>query len=245
MIPTEAFLLNGILLLLAIATGYLLSFYFRGKSFASLRESDNFAHHKHPDCKCFESTKIIPQLLSISFVRTLLLIILISFIILLVAGSLGHESWDWHRITFLVVTGIGLFIVLTVPDEFLENHLWKHTIKIHVPKIFLWTLAAFVVIEVLLGQFHAEDWMSKNLWIILIVSLAIGIIPQSGPNIIFITLFAGGHIPFSILLANSVVQDGHGALPLLAESKRSFFLMKSINVIVGLIVGAAGMLMGF
>jgi len=49
-------------------------------------------------------------------------------------------------------------------------------------------------------------------------------------------MFFAGQIPFSILLANSIVQDGHGALPLLAESKKSFIYMKLINMIVGLIV---------
>jgi hypothetical protein len=245
MIPKEAFLLNGILFLLALATGYFLSLYFKGKNFSFLGENDDFAHYKHPDCHCFEKTKIIPQLIKISFVRTLLLALLISFIVLITSGTLGHDSWNWHRITFLVVTVMGLFIVLTVPDEFLENHLWRHTIKVHIPRIFLWTLGAFIVIEILLVYFHAEEWLGDNLWMILIVSLLVGIIPQSGPNIIFITLFAGGHIPFSILLANSIVQDGHGALPLLAESKKSFFLMKLINVIVGFLAGTAGLLAGF
>jgi hypothetical protein len=62
---------------------------------------------------------------------------------------------------------------------------------------------------------------------------------------VFITLFASGHIPFSILLANSVVQDGHTALPLLAESKRGFLWAKLINVTVGLVAGIAGYVCGF
>jgi len=73
----------------------------------------------------------------------------------------------------------------------------------------------------------------------------VGIIPESGPHIIFITLFINGNIPFSILLANSIVQDGHGALPLFAESKRSFVLMKLINVIIGFIIGFIGIMAGY
>jgi hypothetical protein len=41
-------------------------------------------------------------------------------------------------------------------------------------------------------------------------------------------------------MANSIVQDGHGMLPLLAESKKSFLWVKIINIIVGLIVGLSG-----
>jgi hypothetical protein len=62
---------------------------------------------------------------------------------------------------------------------------------------------------------------------------------------VFITLFASGHIPFSILLTNSIVQDGHTALPLLAESKRGFLWAKLINVAVGLAIGFAVYVCGF
>jgi len=81
--------------------------------------------------------------------------------------------------------------------------------------------------------------------IMLVLALLVGIIPQSGPHIIFVTLFASGAIPFSILMANSIVQDGHGAIPLLAESPRSFMVMKAIKLVLGIIVGAAGIILGF
>jgi hypothetical protein len=61
---------------------------------------------------------------------------------------------------------------------------------------------------------------------------------------IFVTLFAQGSIPFGILLASSVVQDGHGMLPLLAESKRGFISVKIVNFAVGLIVGLVFYLAG-
>jgi hypothetical protein len=54
-----------------------------------------------------------------------------------------------------------------------------------------------------------------------------------------------GTIPFSILLANSIVQNGHGSLPLLAESKKSFVIMKTISITIGLIVGISGLLFNF
>jgi len=52
-------------------------------------------------------------------------------------------------------------------------------------------------------------------------------------------------LPLSILLANSIVQDGHGSLPLLAETRKGFFIIKGINIAVGLIVGIAGLMAGF
>ncbi|MCK4348834.1 MAG: hypothetical protein KAW47_09485, partial [Thermoplasmatales archaeon] len=52
-------------------------------------------------------------------------------------------------------------------------------------------------------------------WVLLIASL-IAIIPEFGPHLVFVTMFAKGLIPFSVLLASSIVQDGHGMLPLLS-----------------------------
>ncbi len=45
--------------------------------------------------------------------------------------------------------------------------------------------------------------------------------------------------------AVSIVQGGHGAIPLLAESRQAFILVKAINMLVGLLVGAALLGLGF
>jgi hypothetical protein len=79
----------------------------------------------------------------------------------------------------------------------------------------------------------------------LFIALTIGLIPESGPHIVFISLFIDGSIPFSILLANSLVQNGHSGLPLLAESKKGFVKMKLIALTTGLIVGLLGYAAGF
>ncbi|MBQ4475676.1 MAG: hypothetical protein II935_05735, partial [Bacteroidales bacterium] len=82
-------------------------------------------------------------------------------------------------------------------------------------------------------------------YILLLIAVAVGILPESGPHLIFVVLFVQGYIPFSILLANSIVQDGHGSLPLLAETKKGFLVTKAINMVVGLVVGLVGLLIGF
>jgi hypothetical protein len=52
-------------------------------------------------------------------------------------------------------------------------------------------------------------------------------------------------VPFSVLLASTIVQDGHGMLPLLADSRLDFFRIKAINFGVGLLLGLAGYLTGW
>jgi hypothetical protein len=148
-------------------------------------------------------------------------------------------------ILFALLATLTLYILLWVNEHFLEEHLWGHIIKKHFLRIFLWTIGALTVITLLLHYVDLEPWLEKNHLIILLVAVLIGVIPESGPHLLFVTLYFSGQIPFSILLANSRVQDGHSALPLLAESKRGFLLVKGINLAIGLLVGLIGYWMGW
>ncbi|MFH2141156.1 MAG: putative manganese transporter [Bacteroidota bacterium] len=157
----------------------------------------------------------------------------------------SNSDWDWIRITFLFVSIVALIIICIVPDHFLQEHIWEHIMKKHFLRIFLWTLIAMTGIALLKNYLDFELWIGKNQIYILLFAVLIGIIPESGPHLIFVSMFYFGTIPLSILLANSIVQDGHGGLPLFAESKRSFVKMKLINMLVGLIVGFAGYFTGW
>ena len=105
--------------------------------------------------------------------------------------------------------------------------------------IFLWTFGTLLVCNIGMQYLDIEHWISNNMLLVILLAVAIGVIPESGPHLIFVTLFAQGVLPFYVLLVNSIVQDGHSALPLLAESKMSFVKAKLINIAVGLIVGFA------
>jgi len=80
---------------------------------------------------------------------------------------------------------------------------------------------------------------------VLLLACLVGLIPESGPHLIFVTLFAQGVVPLSVLLASSIVQDGHGMLPMLAHSAREFLLIKAIAFTAGLALGAAAMACGW
>jgi hypothetical protein len=56
----------------------------------------------------------------------------------------------------------------------------------------------------------------------------------------YLNVFTQGAVPFSVLLASSIVQDGHGMLPLLADSLFDFFQVKSIHFFVGFLIGLRG-----
>ena len=176
--------------------------------------------------------------------KTIALTIIIS---LIVFGQLGPPTWTWIRVTLLAVSGIALFIVCTVPDHFLEEHLWRHIFIRHVPRIFLWTFGALFVVYMLTEHFQIdlENSIQKGKWVVLFVACLIGMIPESGPHLMFVTLYAQGIIPLSILLASSIVQDGHGMLPMLAHSRRTFLIVKGINFAAGILCGAAAIVLRF
>ena len=104
-------------------------------------------------------------------------------------------------------------------------------------RIFLWTFATLFILNLLHQYIHLEEIITENLTLVLLIAVLVGIVPESGPHLVFVILYASGDIPLSILLASSIVQDGHGSLPLLAESPKSFFKVKAINVAIGLIIG--------
>lgn len=245
MFPLQALKLHFILMVIAIVAGSVYYFFFKDRSPLKNLENHIPIHVEEAECISFAPSKIVPQLRKITFTRALLITGGLLFLLHLFTTAEYHHPWGWEKATYVVVTLIGLFIVTTVPDHFLTEHLWKHTIKRHLPRIFLWTLAAFLIIDVALLYFDLEHWISSNMIIMLILALGVGIIPQSGPHIFFVTLFFSGTIPFSILLANSIVQDGHGSIPLLAESGRSFILLRLIKLGIGILAGSAGIVFGF
>ena len=241
--PLKALWLTLIILLVGLITGYLTDIFMKKQKKIELEDFDHELElHDIEVCNCFPRGQIIRQLKKISFQRALLIGTLGLFLIGFLIETIGPQNWDWIKTTFLLSTLFALFVVSTVPEHFLEEHLWGHIVKKHLPRIFLWTLGALVLIYFLNQYLDLESWIKTNFIIVLIIAVLVGIIPESGPHMIFVTLFAQGSIPFSILIASSIVQDGHGTIPLLAVSKQGFILLKLINVIVGLIVGLIGML---
>lgn len=157
----------------------------------------------------------------------------------------GIDEADWIRVSLLVIFGFLIFVTVTAKEHFLQEHLWGHVVKVHLLKIFLWSFAVILGLTIINNYIDVQSWISNNLFITLILALLLGIIPQSGPNLIFVILFAQGSLPISILLASSAVQNGHGSLPLLAESSKAFAINKAINILVGLAIGICGIVFHF
>lgn len=157
-------------------------------------------------------------------------------------GSINLLSEDWMNVLFAGLSVIILFVLIFASDHFVEEHLWKHIISRHLPTIFAWTFGVLLVLGISLQYIDVEHWISSNTALMILLATIIGIIPESGPHMIFVTLFAAGVVPFPVLLASSISQDGHASIPLLAESKKSFLWAKLINCAIALAAGYLAML---
>jgi hypothetical protein len=237
--PGKTLLLTAILFLVGIVVGFLSDTLFKPESKIIKKVRKHLEVHQEDECVCYPKGEILRQLKSLTLQRGLFMIVLALFIGGLVANQLGPREWNWIKITFLIGSLTALFIVITVPEHFLEEHLWEHIVKVHVPRVFLWTFGALLLMNILLNYLELGTWIKANYLTVMVIACIIGLIPEAGPHMIFVTLFAEGAIPFGVLLASSIVQDGHGMLPLLAESKRSFVFVKMINLAVGLLAGLA------
>jgi len=232
--PGKALLLNGILLVIAIAAGWVVHLFEHKKTKAEIH---GFEVHQEDICRCFDKTIVFPQLKKITFERSTLIIFTFIFALMIVIGVLGPNVWNWKKFTFLIGALFLLFVFITVPNHFLKKHLYNHILKKHLLRIFLWTWGTFLVLHFVESNLALGNLLQNNLNVVLLISVLIGIIPESGPHLMIVTLFSQNLVPFSILLANSIVQDGHGMLPLLAESRKDFLKVKTINMLAELLVG--------
>ena len=194
---------------------------------------------------------------SLTWRRIVLTAVIILFAVALAAGWMEHDhavpetgkirldllsEW-WMNLIFAILCIIMLIILCFRSDRFIKETLWHHVLQKHLPNIFAWTFGVLLLIGILSEYIDLDRWVSDNTALMILLAVAIGIIPESGPHLIFVTMYASGIVPLPVLLASSISQDGHSSLPLLAEDKRSFVYAKLLNCIIALIVGFGTMLL--
>ena len=253
--PGKALLISAIILAIGIAAGVLIDYVGPklGLKPYALKTCDEMHLHKedaHPAPETREPHSKKRTLLT--WKRGILFLGTALYIFALATGMLEHEhegmeeaehggfnllSEDWMNMLFAAVSLILLAVVAFGSDHFVEEHLWHHVIARHVPKIFAWTFGVLIALGFIMELVDVSTWISANVPLMIVLATLIGIIPESGPHLIFVTLFAAGVVPMPVLLASCISQDGHAALPLLAESKGAFVRAKAINCLIALIVG--------
>ena len=248
MFPGKALLAFAVLLVLGIAVGMLVELIAPAKKAPANSCDEHFEVHDGEKGGFSHSWR---NLRHPSWQRIVLMVGIVAFIVALALGALGHEEHHdagahfnifdeyWINLLFAVCSLFVLWFVAVGSDHFIKEHLWHHVIGKHFLKVFLWSFGVLLLIGIGTHYFDLEAMVKGNIPFIILLAVLIGLIPESGPHLIFVTLFAGGMVPFSVLLASSISQDGHASLPLLAENKGAFVKAKIINALVAALVGYA------
>ena len=245
MFPGKALLLFGILFVLGIFSAYIVDKLVLILKIKPCKTCQFSGVHPEHECKYLNIKDIFESLKNMSFVRFLLLTLLLGTLSALILGIIGPALWDWERITLVSLLSLASLIVVTVPDHYLEEHIWKHIAKKHLWRVFLWSFCALTIVDIGLRFWNLEAFIQGHMiWVLLIASL-LAIIPESGPHLIFVMMFSKGLIPFSVLLASSIIQDGHGMLPLMSYTIKDSLLIKLFNLLIGLGIGYALYSLGF
>lgn len=239
MIPGSFAVLTAVMIVVGVVVGALADWCLRRWRGPERLPPHAYEVHDEEPCQCYPRGQILQQWRECTLARATLAGTLTLLAAAIVAGTVGSQEWNWVRVTLLLTSALALFIVATVPEHFLEQHLWQHAFKQHVPGIFLWTFGALLLVTIGHEYLAFEQWVRGSPAIVLLVAALIGIIPESGPHLLFVTLYAQRAIPFSVLLASCIVQDGHGMLPLLAHSRKDFIGVKAANLAVGIAIGLA------
>ncbi|MBQ2096879.1 MAG: arsenic efflux protein, partial [Bacteroidales bacterium] len=256
--PDKALFIFVGLFALAVVVGYVTNIFVSKRSNSCGQESHFVLHTTHDHHHSLHGN-IIENLRHISAHRLILLVSIIVFIVLTLCGFLGeHHHHDGETeieaseekfnfivsIISMVLSAVTLFVIVRVPEHFLEDHIWHHVIGQHFWKILTWTSIALVLVFVVKEVCDIKTWVEQfsegSVYVFcMVAAILIGLIPESGPHAVFIMLYCNGVMPLGALLANCIVQDGHGAIPLFAESKKDFFIVKGIKVVLAAAVGAA------
>ncbi|HDZ91662.1 MAG TPA: selenocysteine protein [Deltaproteobacteria bacterium] len=193
----------------------------------------------------FRPGHILDNMRALSFTRFLLLLLIVSFFVMVLSGIVGPSTWGWKRVTFLSLSVCTLYIVLLSSEHYLQSHIWEHIIRKHLFRVFLWSFGALLFVHWGLAFWNLDAFIQEHMVWVLFTAALIGMIPESGPHLVFVMMYAQGLIPFSVLLTTSFIQDGHGMLPLLSYSLRDSILIKTFNLVFGLLTGGILFAAGF
>lgn len=240
MFPDKSLWIFLILFVVAVAVGLLVDLFrhrYDGCRSMNVHDEDITPVHDHKHSRHFGWKRVIMSAGVLVFVAALLLGMLESDESGALDGGFNLLSEEWMYWLFAALSLAVLGMLLFAGDHFVEEHLWEHIVCHHLPAIFLWTLGTLLVVGLLTTVFDISAWISDNTILMILLAALIGVIPESGPHLVFVSLFAAGVIPLPVLMASCISQDGHASLPLLAQSRRAFLTAKAINVIVAILAG--------
>ncbi|HID96131.1 MAG TPA: selenocysteine protein [Candidatus Latescibacteria bacterium] len=242
--PGKALGLFALLFLLGTASAWLVDKLVPILKITPCNECGLHRPHNGLELKRLSLSLIWRNLTLITPLRLIFLTLQALFLLGILGGAMGPEVWNWERVTLSLFLSILILIGIVVPEHYLKEHIWRHIIRRHIWRLFLWTFSALLLLEIGFKHWNLEEFVRTNMVWVLLISAVVGIVPGSGPHLVFVMMFAKGIVPFSVLLTSSFIQDGDGMLPLLSYTVRDWLLIKAFNFILGLGAGIALYAMG-
>jgi len=176
--------------------------------------------------------------------KTAVLIFVVCAVLGIIGGFLAEEVSKKLRFKRAKICPIEIHEGEFEIKHFFKEHVYQHIIKQHIPKLFLWIFFTLFGIHFLMERVDLAKILPQNRLLLMLLAAGIGIIPESGPHLVFLTLFTKGLIPFSVLLVSTLSQDGHGLLPLLSYSVQDTIKVQIFTTIFALMVGVVLFLVG-
>ncbi|RKY58114.1 MAG: hypothetical protein DRP96_08920, partial [Candidatus Neomarinimicrobiota bacterium] len=128
MFPGKAILIIALTFIIGIISGLLTDKFIKIPAGQGWRRGKDLPLHHDDSCICFPKGEIKRQLYQSSMERVLLIVIILILSAVIFTGKIGPGEWNWVRITLLISMLVSLFIVVTVPEHFLKEHLWNHIV---------------------------------------------------------------------------------------------------------------------
>ncbi len=102
-----------------------------------------------------------------------------------------------------------------------------------------WVFVAYSMYAILMHVTHLDLQLlveQSGVWPV-IVCACIGLIPGCGPQIVTVTLYIQGIIPFSALVAHTISQDGDALFPMIAMHPRAALLATITTTVPAILLG--------
>ncbi|MFH1645455.1 MAG: putative manganese transporter, partial [Candidatus Omnitrophota bacterium] len=157
--PKQALLLFAILFVVGVVSAILIDKLMPKLKIRLCEECKLSDIHDTDECRCLNIREIPEHFKKLSFSRFLLLSILLFSLFGMLFGGFGHGEWGWESITMCSLLLLALFIIITVPEHYLEEHIWQHIAKKHLWRVFLWSFGALTAVNILSSVWDFEAFV--------------------------------------------------------------------------------------
>ncbi len=130
--PGTALLLFGLLFVVSIPLAWVADRIVKGTGHILCESCKLHEHHAEKEIHRFNWKGLIENLTRVSVACHILLLAFGFFAVAIFLGIAGPQSWDWKRVTLLILLFLALVTVLTVSEHYLKEHIWSHIVKTHV-----------------------------------------------------------------------------------------------------------------